>query len=161
MIIPSGDIGSLITGGAVVVGGALGWLGNMLAGRRSQAESRDDRRRAAYGSFMVVAEELTRLLDDHEIMESVPAAESTVSANAARLVGSIERAYVTVLMVGPEQAQAAADEVRHRARALRQAFSPSQGSSPIDALADLGRRTREYANACSRFTVVAQKLLDR
>ena len=161
MIIPSGDVGSLITGGAALAGAGVGWLASWTAGQRSRAETRDDRRRAAYAAFIRTAEELTRLLVAGDTMETPPAPDSLFGENVARLVGSVDREYVTVLLTGPEQARAAADDVRQKAWALLNWLRP-QGqarSRPGNALAELGALAGEYARACERFTAFAQRML--
>jgi hypothetical protein len=162
MGLPSADIQSIITAGAVVVGAGLGWLGNWTASRRSSADKRDERRRDAYGAFIEAAEELTRLLAIYRTVENPPAPDSTVGDNVARYVGSVSRAYVTVLLAGPRQAKEAAQEVNQRAWVLL-AFLHGYGTPrnmPRDAMTELEDHLEAYISACDEFTAFAEKTVD-
>jgi hypothetical protein len=97
-----------------------------------------------------------------DTMETPPAPDSSFGANVAQLVGSIDREYVTVLLAGPEQARAAANEVRKRAWELLNWLRPPDQvrGRPGNVLAELGALAGEYASACDRFTTFAQRMLD-
>ena len=159
---PSGYVGNIITGSAVVVGAGLGWVATWTAGRRSRAERRSDIRREAYGTFIGAAEELTRLFSAYHTVESPPAPESTIGENVARYVGSVSRGYVAVLLAGPSQAKEPAARVRKEAWAL---LSSLRGYGrprdlPADTLKELLAHIDAYIMACDTFIAFAEKTLD-
>lgn len=162
MIVPSGDIGSLITAAAAIAGAGVGWLASWTAGRRSRAEARDDRRRGAYGAFIGAAEEILHLLTYSGTMKTAPTPDSLFGENLAQAVGSVDRAYVGVLLAGPEAAWTVADEVRQGCWALLTYLSPEPGETtpaPQNALAGFASLCTDYARACDKFTRAAQRIL--
>ncbi len=154
------EVGALITGSAafagVIVGGAITSLSSWTTSRRQREDARNERRRGAYAAFIGTAEELTRLLIAHDTMENPPAPDSRFGDNLARAVGAIDRAYVGVLLVGPEKGRTGADELRQKAwQVLGWARRPEPGTR-IEELAALAA---EYATACEVFARIARDVL--
>lgn len=140
------DIPSIITGTAALAGalagGGITWLFRLHDSKQAKA----DRRRGVYASFLVAANELTRLLIAHQTVKNVPAADSAFGENMALAVGVIDRAYVAVVLDSSETVRGKAEEVRGKAWDI---YNLVYGHRPPvgDALEELRAVAAEFRTA--------------
>jgi hypothetical protein len=158
------EVGALITGSAafagVVAGGSITWLTTWTTGRRQRADARNGSRHASYAAFIGAAEELTRLLIAHDTMENPPVPDSNFGENLGRAVGSVDRAYVGVLLVGPEKAQTGAAAVRQEAwRVLNWLRTQGRSPKPGSTIEELGALAGNYAMVCEVFAGIARDVI--
>jgi gas vesicle protein len=152
----------LITGGAAIAGalagGAIGGFSTWAGIHRSGKDSRDDRRRAAYAAFIAAQEELRRILLAWRTAEPSPAPDARFGPAIAQAVGSVDRAFVAVVLAGPRKAKDHADDVRDQAWGVYNVIYRPEGTGQ-SADPKLGKRVEKYIDACDAFSRTASEVL--
>ena len=160
---------ALITGGAVVVGalagGTISGMSTWASSRQSRKDARDDRRRSAYAAFIGAQEELRRVVLAWQAADLPPTAadlpstpDGTFGRAIAKAVGSVDRAFVTVTLAGPQKARDDADDVRGKAWGVYNViYGPEGSGEPV--LTKVDERISDYIDTCEQFSRTASEVL--
>ena len=116
---------ALIGASGAVLGAVAGGWSVYWASRIATGQTRDERRRQAYATFIIATDKLHRLWPD-------PAPRAT--AQAVKLLGpptgqaydAIQQANVSVMLAGPQKAENAANTARKAARDISECLNPPQ-----------------------------------